>query len=40
MALVLDHVGPHEPELMYKMLDAVCVSTHEMIETLSGWRAS
>lgn len=38
MALVLDAVGPHEPELMYKMLDAVCTSQHEMLETLGRWR--
>lgn len=37
LALVLDSVGPHEPELMYKMLDAVCISQHEMIETLARW---
>lgn len=38
LALVLDEVGPHEPELMYKMLDApVCASIHEMIDTLARW---
>jgi hypothetical protein len=34
IALVMDEVGPHEPELMYSMLDAVCLSIHEMIEAL------
>lgn len=38
LALVLDDVGPHEPELMYKMLDLpVCVSIDEMLETVAGW---
>ena len=38
MALALEEVGPHEPELMYKMLDLpVCISIHEMIEMLGRW---
>lgn len=38
LALVLDSAGPHEPELMYKMLDSVCISVHEMLETLGRWQ--
>jgi hypothetical protein len=37
MALMMDENGPHEPELMYLMLDAVCTSQHEMISTLEKW---
>lgn len=35
IALAMDDVGPHEPELMYSMLDAVTVSVHETIQLLS-----
>lgn len=28
---------PFEPELMYKMADAVVTSIHEVIETIEGW---
>ena len=34
VALVLDGFGPHEPELMYAMLDHVCTSIHEMAAVL------
>lgn len=37
MALMMDEIGPHEPELMYLMLDAICISQHEMLTTLSAW---
>ncbi len=34
-ALVLDALGPHEPELMYKMLDGICVNLDELVRVLS-----
>lgn len=37
LALVLEAVGPHEPELMYSMLDSICTSQHEMLEQLAKW---
>ena len=30
-------LGRHEPELMYKKLDGICVSIHEVIEKLREW---
>ncbi len=39
IALAMPAVGPHEPELMYKMLDAVCLDLHELLETLARFDA-
>ena len=34
---LLDGTGPNEPELMYKMLDAICLDIREVIEALKKW---
>ncbi len=33
-ALIMDELGPHEPELMYSMLTGICVSQHELLQRL------